>query len=151
MANLAYELRKAIRADLIAEGIVTATQCVVERQGDVLQEVAGIVAKTGSVAVTIAPADSEMLDPESKSLMHRSTIRIHLWARPVLAAVGSAPEEDLAEAIVRRLHHLVIDGIHNVAPGYEKGQRLHVVSWADVDDPEYLRTTITVRTLLCLT
>jgi len=150
MANLAYDLRVAIRADLIAQGIVTATQCVVERQGDVVQLVAAIVAKVGATAVTIAPVKWEILNRDARSLYFDATIRIDTWARPVFATSGTVPEEDLVEAIIRRLHHLEVAGIHDVVPGIA-GQRLEVVSVTDIEDPEFLRTQIVLGTVLCLT
>lgn len=142
------QLREGIKTRLVAAGVLAADRIVVERQTDVLARVATIVARTGAVACTIAAAEGEQLDAASKSLIQQVTVRLSLWTRTVLS-LEETPEETVFLAVVRALHHYAVPGVHDVYAASFR-QRLEVVRWGEVDDPEYLRREVTVRTMLVM-
>lgn len=141
------DLRTAIKTALVDAEVLAAERIVVERQTDVLAMVSQIVAQTGAVALTIAPARGVIVNADSKNPLWAVTLTLTLWTRTVLS-LEETPEETVHEAMIAALHHLVIDAVQG-GPGFPR-QRLEVTEWREVEDPEFLRRDTTVRTRLVL-
>lgn len=143
--SAAYNLRTQIKAAIVTANIgLVADDIVIDRQQDILAAVAQTVAiASNGVALTILPAAGDTVDPDSESLLMDMTLSLSLWVNPVYD-LDATPEETIAEALMTTLHHAEL-AVHTIA-NREVWQRLKVLGFADVNDPEYLRREIRLQT-----
>lgn len=142
----AYQLRQQIRDRIVAEVAgVTADDVIIDRQHDILSAIAMAVSSaTNGVAITILPARGKTRDQRSRALVLDTTVTVAMWTKPLLAGeLTDQPEEDIHEAVMDALHHHVCE---IVIAERSYGQRLMVVEFFEVDDPEYLRRDTIITT-----
>lgn len=141
-----YDLRSQIKTRLVAAvSGLSATQVVVARRHGLLEQIAqGTAIFENGVAVTVQAASGSLVDPDNEDLVTDTEVTVTVWASPILQDdLADQTEEDIFEDILAALHH------HTAAvqdtPARTVWQKLKVLSWSEVDDPDYLRRDIRVR------
>lgn len=150
MARL-YDLRNQIKTRLVAEvADLAAAQVVVARRHGLLEQISqGTAIFTNGVAVTVQAASGSLVDPDNEELVTDSDLIVTLWASPILQdALDEQAEETVFEDILAALHHYTV-AVQDT-PARTVWQKLKVISWAEVDDPDYLRRDIRIRAELSL-
>lgn len=141
MASRIYDFRKALADSIVAAGVLSADQVVVERQTDIFADIDAAVGQEGGICLTIAAMSGKHIDPDADDLIFEVELLLTLWSVVEFDAT-TRPEESVHEALMRHVHHLELSGFAN---GVKSNRRLKVVRFTDTPDDDYLRRDTIVR------
>lgn len=147
----AYSLKSQIKTRLAAAvSGLSAEQIIIERRKGLNEMIqAATAAFENGVAVTIEPVAGDVIDPDNEDLFTQCDLVVSMWCSPILAGdLDEQPEEEIHEDILEALHHFACT-VHDQT-GREAWQKLKVLRWAEVDDPDYLRRDTVIRAELLI-
>ena len=143
-----YDFRDDLKTAIVEADLgLDESDIVIERQADIINKINSAVAKKdgNGVALTIGAAGGQHVNPESvTNLTFEVTFELQLWVLPIYR-LGTMPEEDIFEPLLRMLHGKEIGG----GPQH-CSQTLKVISFRDVADPKFLVREISLKRTMTL-
>lgn len=90
---------------------ITGLDIIVDRQKNILSEIAKAVAKTKGTAIVIAWLGYKTLDANARTPRMGNLYNVCVWSKPVIEA-GNYPADEVIEAVINRLWQWVPGGGH---------------------------------------